>query len=85
LFLSVDLYFHPEPFRSFKMKTSQTLALLSSIALGSADFLAPARGQTLEIDEEFTARWETDGLVEPIDISLVPVGNENAAQQVAGK
>jgi hypothetical protein len=39
----------------------------------------------LEIDEEFTARWETDGLVEPIDISLVPVGNENAAQQVAGK
>lgn len=67
------------------MKTSQTLALLSSIALGSADFLAPARGQTLEIDEEFTARWETDGLVEPIDISLVPVGNENAAQQVAGK
>lgn len=68
------------------MRTS-TLALLAGVALTRADFLNPASGETLEVDEEFTIQWETEGLVEPIDISLVPADGDAGveAQEVACK
>ena len=61
------------------------MALLSSIAFAHADFVAPAAGQALAVDEAFNIQWETDGLVEPINVSVGPVGNAGAAQVVACK
>lgn len=68
------------------MRTS-TLALFAGVALTRADFLNPAGGETLEVDEELTIQWETEGLVEPIDISLVSADSDAGieAQEVACK
>lgn len=69
------------------MRTS-TLALISGVALTRADFLAPAGGETLEVDKEVTIQWETERLVEPLDISLVPAGDDTGAaeaQEIACK
>ena len=67
------------------MRTS-TFALLSGVALTRADFLTPAGGEILEVDKEVTVQWETEDLVEPLDIRLVPSGGDTGeAQEVACK
>jgi hypothetical protein len=61
------------------------IALLLSAALANAEFRSPNRGENLSVNDAFTIQWDTDGLVEPLSINLVPAGPGDfvVAQQVA--